>query len=164
MQEIERKFLIDAFPDLPLLEEAEVFQGYLSVEPVVRIRKKSAKGCNGYVLCFKGKGRLCRKEIELGLSEETFNELAELLGMPMVRKEYRVYALEDGRRLECSWVDRGEPTAFLYAEVEFPTVEEALAFQPPAFLSHEVTEDSSYSMSCYWQRKKEMFSAKEHET
>ena len=154
MQEIERKFLIEEFPDLPLLEEAEAFQGYLSVEPVVRIRKKVSKEKTSYVLCFKGKGRLCRKEIELDLPKETFDELEELLEIPMIRKEYRVYALGDGRRLECSWVDRGEPTAFLYAEVEFPSVEEALAFQPPEWLSNEVTEDSYYSMSQYWMRKK----------
>lgn len=80
MQEIERKFLIEEFPDLPLLEEAEAFQGYLSVEPVVRIRKKVSKEKTSYVLCFKGKGRLCRKEIELDLPKETFDELAELLG------------------------------------------------------------------------------------
>ena len=39
MQEIERKFLLSEFPDLPLLEKAETFQGYLSVEPVVRSRR-----------------------------------------------------------------------------------------------------------------------------
>lgn len=93
MQEIERKFLIEEFPDLPLLEEAEAFQGYLSVEPVVRIRKKVSKEKTSYVLCFKGKGRLCRKEIELDLPKETFDELEELLEIPMIRKEYRVYAL-----------------------------------------------------------------------
>lgn len=154
MQEIERKFLIAHFPDLPLLEEADVFQGYLSVEPVVRIRKQVGKKGTGYVLCFKGKGRLCRKEIELDLTETVFRELEELLEIPMVHKEYRVYALGDGHRLECSWVDRGEPTAFLYAEVEFKTIEEAMAFQPPKWLSEEVTEDSYYSMSQYWQRKR----------
>ena len=98
MQEIERKFLIEEFPDLPLLEEAEAFQGYLSVEPVVRIRKKVSKEKTSYVLCIKGKGRLCRKEIELSLPKETFDELEELLEIPMVRKEYRVYALGDGPR------------------------------------------------------------------
>ena len=53
MKEIERKFLIEEFPDLPLLEEAEAFQVYLSVEPVVRILKKVSKEKTSYVLCFK---------------------------------------------------------------------------------------------------------------
>ena len=31
--EIERKFLLSGFPDLPELERAEVFQGYLGISP-----------------------------------------------------------------------------------------------------------------------------------
>ena len=31
--EIERKFLLSGFPDLPELERAEVFQGYLGITP-----------------------------------------------------------------------------------------------------------------------------------
>ena len=38
--EIERKFLLSGFPDLPELERAEVFQGYLGISPEVRIRSK----------------------------------------------------------------------------------------------------------------------------
>ncbi|WP_050697837.1 CYTH domain-containing protein [Anaeromassilibacillus senegalensis] len=152
MQEIERKFLISGFPELPLLEEAVVWQGYLSTQPVVRIRKKESVNGTDYVLCFKGKGTLCRKEIELDLTQDIFDELHELLEAPMIRKDYKVYAL-DGYRLECSLVDCGTPTEFLFAEVEFASMEEAKAFVPPAFLSNEVTEDLYYSMGRYWQRK-----------
>lgn len=152
MQEIERKFLISSFPELPLLEEAVVWQGYLSTQPVVRIRKKETKNKTDYILCFKGKGTLCRKEIELELSREVFNELHDLLEAPMILKDYKVYAL-DGHRLECSLVDRGTSTEFLYAEVEFASLEEAKAFIPPVFLCNEVTENPYYSMGRYWQRK-----------
>lgn len=39
--EIERKFLLDSFPtDLPLKQQFEVYQAYLSIEPEVRIRRK----------------------------------------------------------------------------------------------------------------------------
>lgn len=51
----------------------------------------------------------------------------------MIRKDYRIYQLPDGRKLECSLVDGGTENAFLYAEVEFPTVEEANAFVPLLF-------------------------------
>ena len=156
MQEIERKFLITGFPDAPLLEEATVWQGYLCVEPVVRIRKKEAKDTTDYVLCFKGKGTLCRKEIELDISQEDFEELEELLKAPMIRKDYKVYALDGGYRLECSLVDRGSPTEFMFAEVEFASLEEAMAFAPPEFLSNEVTENPYYTMGQYWQRKCEV--------
>ncbi len=156
--EIERKFLMaPAFPaDLPLLEKAEVYQGYIAVHPVVRIRSKRTDGAHGrasYVLCFKGEGTIARQETELDITEEVFLELSQLLQAPMIRKDYRVYALADGRRLECSCVDQGTPTEFWYAEVEFPTLEEAYAFVPPAFLGREVTEEAEYGMSSYWERK-----------
>ena len=49
-----------------------------------------------------------------------------------------------------SLVDAGRPTAFFYAEVEFPTVEAARAFVPPPFLGEEKTESGDFSMSAYW--------------
>ncbi len=153
--EIERKFLMDtAFPThLPLLEQAEVYQGYLAVHPVVRIRSKAVHGRTDYVLCFKGEGTIARQETELEISEDIFYQLEQLLEAPMIQKDYRVYALPDGRRLECNCVDRGTPTEFWYAEVEFPTLEEAYSFTPPAFLGKDVTEEPGYGMSSYWQRK-----------
>lgn len=149
--EIERKFLIGGFPaDLPLLEQAVMEQGYLCTDPVVRIRSKESGGRTGYRLCFKGKGKLVRQETELDLTAEQFAELKNLLPAPLVRKEYRVYGLPGGERLECSLVDG----KFYYAEVEFPTVEAAQAFTPPAFLGREVTQEDGFSMSDYWRTRR----------
>ena len=153
--EIERKFKLDAFPEhLPLLHASQVEQGYLSTTPCVRIRSKKTEDAVDYKLCIKGQGTLVREEVELSLDEDRFTRLKSLLHGEMIRKDYRIYQLPDGRKLECSLVDGGTENAFLYAEVEFPSVEEALAFQPPEWLSNEVTEDSYYSMSQYWMRKK----------
>lgn len=151
--EIERKFLIGGFPAYPLLEEAEVEQGYLSTAPVVRIRSKKTDGPASYILCFKGSGTLVREEIELPLDEETYARLSRLLDAPPIRKTYKVYALPDGHRLEVSLVDAGTDHAFFYAEVEFETVEEANAFVPPAVLGHDVTEEPAFSMSTYWSHR-----------
>lgn len=153
--EIERKFLIDGFPEhLPLLETATVWQGYISSDPVVRIRKKETANGVGYRLCFKSKGTLVRTEVELDLTAEKFDALTALLAVPLIRKDFRVYRLDDGRRLECSLVDDGAPTAFYYAEVEFSSEQEARAFVPPLFLGEEKTEDPAFTMSRYWERKK----------
>ena len=100
--EIERKFLLSGFPDLPELERAEVFQGYLGISPEVRIRSKRVGEAETYRLCFKGEGSLVREEIELDLDKATFESLKKLLPKPMIRKEYRIYRLENGLRLECS--------------------------------------------------------------
>ena len=149
--EIERKFLISGFPEgLPLLGEGVLEQGYLCTDPVVRIRSKEQDGRTTYRLCFKGEGRLVRQETELDLTAEQFAELQNLLRAPMVRKDFRVYAPPGGERLECSLVDG----AFFYAEVEFPTVEAARAFTPPAFLGREVTEEEGFSMSDYWKTRR----------
>ena len=150
--EIERKFLLSGFPDLPELERAEVFQGYLGISPEVRIRSKRVGEAETYRLCFKGEGSLVREEIELDLDKATFESLKKLLPKPMIRKEYRIYRLENGLRLECSRVDGGTENEFLYAEVEFPSVEEANAFVPPDFLGEDVTETPGSSMSAYWER------------
>ena len=125
--EIERKWLIDGFPaGLPLLKEARVRQGYISTAPVAR------------------------EEVETDISAELFRRLTAFTGQDLVTKDYRVYALPGGERLEVSLVDAGRPTAFFYAEVEFPTVEAARAFVPPPFLGEEKTESGDFSMSAYW--------------
>ena len=73
----------------------------------------------------------------------------------MIRKEYRIYRLENGLRLECSRVDPGTDTEFYYAEVEFQDQQQAEIFFPPPdfFLGKEVTYDGSYRMKAYYQRK-----------
>lgn len=152
--EIERKFLIDGFPGLPELERSQVEQGYLCIRPVVRIRKKKSALGTSFRLCFKGEGTLCREEIEMDLSQDIYERLRALLEMPPIRKDYRVYALPEGRRLECSLVDEGEESSFSYAEVEFESVAAAQAFVPPSFLGRELTEVPGSSMSSYWERKK----------
>ena len=93
--EIERKFLLSGFPDLPELERAEVFQGYLGISPEVRIRSKRVGEAETYRLCFKGEGSLVREEIELDLDKATFESLKKLLPKPMIRNEYRSYRLEN---------------------------------------------------------------------
>ena len=149
--EIERRWKIAGFPEnLPLLRQAHMRQGYIATAPVVRIRTDGAR-C---VLCFKGKGTLAREEIETDIDAETFRRLEAFIGKPLVSKDYRVYALPDGRRLEVSLVDKDLPTRFFYAEVEFDTVEQAQAYAPPADigLQEEMTEDRGFSMSAYWKR------------
>ena len=171
--EIERKYRIDRFPGdaegWPLVKEAVVCQGYLATSPTVRIRSAEIaypERKTSYTLTFKGEGTLVRQEIEMPLQEDTFLQLRELLPAPMIRKDYRVYTLPDGHRLECSLVDGDEPDGFYYAEVEFGSVEESEAFTPPAFLGPEATEDPSFSMSEYWltKTKKQAASAADKKT
>ena len=71
----------------------------------------------------------------------------------LIRKEQRRYPLEGGLVLEVNQVDQGEPGSFFYAEVEFPTREAALAWEPDkwsGYLSREVTGQPGQSMAAYW--------------
>ena len=152
--EIERKFWIDRLPDLPEVRHSEIEQAYLCTAPVelrIRRRRELDTGEVTYRLCIKSIGTLSRHEVETPLSREQYEELESMLDQPPIRKEFHTYRLEDGRILECSIVDNG---VFSYAEVEFPTEEEALSWQPPDFLGKETTYEKGVSMREYWNKRK----------
>ncbi len=108
-----------------------------------------------YVLCFKSRGLLSRKEIEMALEKERYLELKDLIEKPLIRKVRNVYALPDGLRLEVNLVDEGLKTEFMYAEVEFESEQQANAWNPDefslgAYLNDDVTQQPGQSMSAYW--------------
>ena len=131
--EIERKWMVTGWPEgLPLEEEFTMRQGYISVQPTVRIREEALTGgSTDYILCFKSAGGLAREEIERSIDKDLFVQLEEkIIGKP-------------------------SSTAFWYAEVEYPTVEAALRWQPAAcglaaYLNDEVTNQPGQSMGAYW--------------
>ena len=70
--EIERKFLADpsglTLSDYP---SKEMSQGYISTDPVIRIRREN----DNYYLTCKGEGMLAREECNLPMKEETYQKL-----------------------------------------------------------------------------------------
>lgn len=155
--EIERKWLTDGWPQ-GLEEQRRILmrQGYITSRPTVRIRSEASGDVTEYVLCFKGAAGpdgLAREEIETNIDPELFAKLEAFVGRPLIEKEQRRYALPGGLTLEVNQVDRGQPGEFFYAEVEFPTREAALAWQPGElgeYLSDEVTGKPGQSMAAYW--------------
>ena len=156
--EIERKWMVKGWPEgLPLREEFAMRQGYISVRPTVRIREEALTGGRtDYILCFKSGGGLAREEIERSIDKELFDDLEyKIIAKPLIPKLRRSYTLPDGSVLEVNHVDEGQPTEFWYAEVEYPTVESALAWQPEScglgdYLKDEVTNQPGQSMGEYW--------------
>ena len=155
--EIERRWLVDGWPEP---EPAAVFlmdQGYFATRPAVRVRREAEVGgpCQ-YIVCFKGKGGLARQEIELPVTEAQYQALTGMLTGPMIRKEQRRYPLPGGLTLEVNQVDPDLDTGFFYAEVEFPDEASAQAWKPPtelsAYLSRETTGQAGESMAAYWSR------------
>ena len=103
--EIERKWMVTGWPEgLPLEEEFTMRQGYISVQPTVRIREEALTGgSTDYILCFKSAGGLAREEIERSIDKDLFVQLEEkIIGKPLIKKVRRSYRLPDG-------AVRGEP-------------------------------------------------------
>lgn len=151
--EIERKWHMPHAPALPARTHTRMSQSYLSLTPEVRIRKYEDL-MNGaperYDLTIKSEGTLAREEIVKPLTAEEYAILLRMTGgcAPIV-KDHRSYDYE-GYELEFSTVDEGRAGGFTYAEVEFPSVEAARSFVPPAWFGEETTEQQGFRMKSYW--------------
>ena len=67
--EIERKFIVHNLPDnLDSYPHSEIEQGYLCMEPVIRIRRMNKQ----YFLTFKSKGLMARTEHEFPLDKAAY--------------------------------------------------------------------------------------------
>lgn len=154
MLEIERKFLMDGFPNgLEQICEVEIEQGYVSFDPEVRIRKAVDKvtGCQEFRITIKGDGDLARDEIETEITSDFYYQTVDFLQVPMVQKDYKKYRLGKWE-LEVACVDKGTKNEFFYGEVEFPTEEDAKEFEVPEFLGSEITFIEEYKMKNYWKK------------
>ena len=158
--EIERKWMVSGWPkkDFPLAAEHHMRQGYVSVAPTVRIREEDLQGGEtAYILCFKSRGLLSRKEIEIPIKQEEFAQLEDLIGLPLIVKTRRTYLLPDGMHLEVNHVDEGLPTEFWYAEIEYASEMQAITWDPASvglaeYLHDDVTGKPGQSMGAYWEQ------------
>ncbi len=140
--EIERKFLLAADPPLPPgAPGSRLRQGYVAVSPdrgEVRVRDEDG-ACT---LTVKQGAGLARAEHEVPITAELFAEL---------------WALTEGRRVEKTrhrvpvgrWVAEvdvfaGDLAGLRVVAIEFANVDDALAFEPPAWFGADVTEDPRY--------------------
>ena len=140
--EIERKFTVKELPehlgDYPC---KRIEQGYLCTKPVLRVRRKGEE----YWLTYKGEGLLVREEHEFPLDETAYRHLLTKADGRVIQKDryhipYGEYTIE----LD---VFHGELAPLVIAEVEFPSVDAANSFVPPAWFDKDVTDDPAYSNS-----------------
>lgn len=96
-----------------------------------------------YIFCYKGRGRLSREEYNLPLTEEAYETLIGKTEGRVIRK-FR-YAIPHGAYTVELDIFQGELEGLCYAEVEFPSEEEALSFQPLDWFSEELTGERGYS-------------------
>ncbi len=144
--EIEKKFLIQSLKDVPGnisdYDYHDLEQGYLSIEPVVRVRKED----DNYYLTYKGSGMLIREEYNLPLTKESYNHLIKKSDGIVIKKRRHLIPLDN--HLICELDEfHGKYEGLLLAEVEFSSKEEADSFVPPVWFDTEVTFDPRYHNS-----------------
>ncbi len=142
--EIERKWLV---PDPPAEALAaaradRIQQGYLAGgqagDAEVRVRRRG----DSTVLTVKSAGGLARVEEELPIDARTFESLWPLTEGRRVEKMRHLVPCGDAT-LEVD-VYEGDLDGLVTAEAEFGSEQAARAFDPPAWLGEEVTEDRRY--------------------
>lgn len=142
--EIERKFLVETLPaHYSTYPYHEIEQAYLCTSPVVRIRREDSH----YYLTYKSKGLLSREEYNLPLTEQAYlHLLSKADGRILSKRRYLIPFEGTSLVIELDLFKKEYEGLFL-AEVEFPTEEAALAFQPPAWFSKDVTFTGEYQNS-----------------
>ena len=132
--EIERKYLVTAPPsDYHTWEAVQMEQAYLCTEPVVRVRREN----NSYVLTYKSKGLLAREEYNLPLTKEAYEHLLSKADGIIIKKT-RYKKPISGTELVIELFS-GTYEGLMLAEVEFPDMEAAEHFVPPAWFGEDVT-------------------------
>ncbi len=137
--EIERKFLVNSLPALGEYKGKLVKQGYISTDPVIRIRKMD----NLYTLTVKSKGHLVRREFELDLTPEQFDDLWKKVNNVHVSKT-RYFIPLDAKHVAELDIYYEDLQELVTVEVEFQSTRDAEKFIAPDWFGTDVTHDSRY--------------------
>lgn len=142
--EIERKYRITAPPDgYQAFPSRLIEQAYLATDPVIRIRKED----DSYYLTYKSKGLLAREEYNLPLTKEAYDHLLPKAdGIVITKCRYLIPMEGTSYTIEMD-VFEGSYSGLILAEVEFPTIEEAESFLPPAWFGEDVTLSGEFQNS-----------------
>lgn len=146
--EIERKYLVSRLPsNLASYPHRTIEQGYLSTEPVIRIRKDGET----YELTYKSKGFMIREEYTLPLTPSSYEHLKTKIDGYLITKERYNIPYDNQLTIELDYF-LGDFSPLILAEVEFPDEASANAFIPPDWFGKDVTFSSAYQNSSLSQK------------
>lgn len=140
--EIERKFVLEGSPPVPLGPGTHLRQGYLAEEGGVSVRVRIA-GERAWLTVKTGAG-LARVEVELPLARVDADVLWPATAGRRLEKTRHGVDVADGVRADVD-VYEGPLTGLVTAEVEFGSIDCATAFEPPAWFGREVTGDAGWT-------------------
>ena len=143
--EIERKFLPGPLPfDIETFPKAEIVQGYISADPVIRLRRMGGER----FLTVKTLGGISRGEFEMALTKDQFEALWKKTEPGAIKKTRYLIPLENGPEEGLKGeldIYHGALEGLVTLEVEFLDLERARAFTPLFWFGREVTGDHRYS-------------------
>ncbi|MEX0616693.1 MAG: CYTH domain-containing protein [Candidatus Woykebacteria bacterium] len=134
-KEIERRFLVIREKLPKLTRGQKIVQGYLSTDPVVRVRVKNS---NSY-LTLKFRKEKVNHEFEYKIPLRDAQKLLTECKFKIEKNRY-LFKL-NGNILEIDFFE-GENSGLIITEVEFPNLN--TYFQKPLWLGKEITDDEKY--------------------
>ncbi|MGL6173363.1 MAG: CYTH domain-containing protein [Cellulosilyticaceae bacterium] len=137
--EIERKYLVKDLPDLKKYQSKRITQGYISTDPVIRIRQMGTQYC----LCMKSQGHMIREEFELNLTKEQYENLWNKVEFSPIKKTRYFIPLGDGLTAELDLYDENLE-GLMTVEVEFDSSLDAGNFKAPVWFGTDITHDNRY--------------------
>ena len=143
--EIERKFLVkktEIPKDIKPYNIRHIEQGYLCLDPVIRIRRDN----ESYFLTYKSKGLMTREEHEMPLTKEAYSHLKHKIDGRLIVKDRYMIPYDESLVIELD-VFKDFPEPLVLAEVEFNSEDEAKSFVPPKWFADDVTFSGKYHNS-----------------
>jgi adenylate cyclase len=154
--EIERKFLLPAFPaaelenkEVTLVLKQYIYQTYLafSDDQEIRVRQLvDSGGVSHYTHTFKSGHGLVREEIEYAISENIYKQLILHTGLTPLEK-IRTTVDYHGIHFE---IDEYKQIDLMVVEVEFPNVDAARLFPVPDWFGRELGQEEEYRNKTLW--------------
>ncbi len=137
--EIERKFLVKQLPSLDEYSSKYITQGYISTDPVIRIRQMD----DSYFVSMKSLGNLEREKFKMPITQEQFEHLLTKVDSTFIKKRRYLIPLGYG---EHAHLDVYEDCldGLLTVEVKFESRVLADNFSPPSWFGQDITHDNRY--------------------
>lgn len=155
-KEIEKKYLLPAYPAaelesgaLRLVSTERLYQTYLAYTGLEEIRVRQSvdrEGRSTFTHTFKSGHGLVREEVEFHISEALYKQLLGNSGLIPLEK-VRTTVESDGLKFE---IDDYKQIALLVVEVEFPDLDAAQRFTPPAWFGRELGQEEEYRNKTLW--------------
>jgi adenylate cyclase len=159
--EVERKFLLTAYPDsliqdgtIEVQKIQQIEQTYLALADgeELRIRRLTdvQTSASEYVLTYKKGYGMVREELEQPITGQLYDELMRISRLIPLTKERTTGRLPASDTI--IEIDRYSHHPLVVVEVEFPNEVAARRFEPPSWFGPDISSDKRYSNKELWRR------------